>query len=306
MHMFKTHLNAKTWLIGGLTAALGWLGGQAQAQAFKPVGGQPDLETATFVYDAATGLKLQVIKPVKPAPKGRAAVLAVHGGGWVMGTSDWTVEPATRLAQQGYVGISVQYRLADKRTVTPIDQIDDVCRAFKFVRQNSNAWGVDASRVGGMGWSAGGHLVTETALRGCREIAGPALLGGRGMGGADALLLWSPALDTTLFPGFESLLLNRIKVWDISPVHQVYFAPPPTLILHGDGDIATPPGTGWNFCTSTRRFNTVCDVHVYPGVGHMLAKDLNNQLSGYDPDPKSLEDGWKKMFGFLGKVWPGR
>ena len=43
------------------------------------------------------------------------------------------------------------------------DPQDDLRQALRLVRQNAAAWGIDAQRVGAMGFSAGGHLVMSAA-----------------------------------------------------------------------------------------------------------------------------------------------
>ena len=42
-----------------------------------------------------------------------------------------------------------------------------------------------------------------------------------------------------------------------------------------------------------------CDLAVYPGVGHLLTRNLTNQESNFDPDPASRDDGNARQLAFL-------
>lgn len=44
-------------------------------------------------------------------------------------------------------------------------------------------------------------------------------------------------------------------------------------------------------------------VHVYPGVGHLLTRNLANQESDFDPDPVARADGNAKQVEFLRDLW---
>jgi len=43
----------------------------------------------------------------------------------------------------------------------------------------------------------------------------------------------------------------------------------------------------------------VCELHVYPGVGHLLTRKLSEQEVTFDPDPKFRADGIAQHIRFL-------
>src|SRR5688572_12777318 len=149
-------------------------------------GASPDTPAAhTYREVDGTALKLYVFRPTVPSPNGRApAILLFHGGGWSVGSPDWTFVSAQRYAGLGLVAVSVQYRLSNER-VTPIDALADVCSAFQWVRAQASRLAVDPHRVAASGVSAGGHLAAGAATIGCGNAEG-----GYGNGGPDALVLW--------------------------------------------------------------------------------------------------------------------
>lgn len=94
-------------------------------------------------------------------PKGdklRPAVLVVHGGAWRSGNRKQLQSYAKALAERGCVCFAIDYRLAPKNKFPA--QIDDCRAAVKWIRQNAETYNVDPKRLGAIGYSAGGHLVT--------------------------------------------------------------------------------------------------------------------------------------------------
>src|SRR5262245_47977315 len=115
-----------------------------------------------IVYGRPNGkpLRLDVYRSAQPADKLRPAIILVHGGGWIYGDKREMRPPAEQLAKQGFVAFSAGYRLASGPKNTWPAQLDDVQRAVRWVRANAVQYGVDPDRLGAVGESAGGHLVT--------------------------------------------------------------------------------------------------------------------------------------------------
>ena len=86
------------------------------------------------------------------------ALVYVHGGGWTSGDkgSGDVMLDTPELLSRGYLVASVNYRLAPQYKFPA--QIEDVKCAVRFLRANASAYGIDASRIGVWGGSAGGHL----------------------------------------------------------------------------------------------------------------------------------------------------
>jgi len=86
------------------------------------------------------------------------AVLVVHGGGWRYGSRRQLRGYAKSLAKRGFSCFAIDYRLAPKHKFPA--QIEDCRSALKWIRENAGQYKVDVSRVGAIGYSAGGHLVS--------------------------------------------------------------------------------------------------------------------------------------------------
>ena len=99
-------------------------------------------------------------------PKGKkdaAALVAVHGGGWVQGVRTAFQYWGPYLAARGVAMFSISYRLATKGKTYP-QAVQDVLAGVQFVRGKAGEFGIDASRIGLLGASAGAHLAALAAL----------------------------------------------------------------------------------------------------------------------------------------------
>jgi acetyl esterase len=197
----------------------------------------------------------------------------------------------------GMVAVAVQYRLSDDR-VTPVDALADVCEAFRWARSRATALGIDPNRVAASGVSAGGHLAATAATVGCGNTEGA-----YGVGGPDALVLWSPALDVSIDGHFRRLLRGTAAVDAYSPVEHVRPRMPPIHIVQGDRDTLTPLSRAKRFCDRVVAGGATCELVVYPGVGHLLTRNLANQESDFDPDPSARDDGNARQRAFLNALW---
>ena len=107
-------------------------------------------------------LRLDVYRP-KTAGRRRPAIVQVHGGAWFIGFKEYQGIPLlTHLAQQGWVGFNVDYRLSP-RVKWPTHLVD-VKRAIAWVREHADEYGVDPDFIVVTGGSAGGHLAAMVGL----------------------------------------------------------------------------------------------------------------------------------------------
>lgn len=115
-----------------------------------------------------TDLALRVYRPHDAAP---AAILAVHGGGFVTGSIDSDHARNLRLARQtGALVVAVGYRLAPE---TPFPGgLEDCYTGLEWLAAHAAELGVDPDRIAINGHSAGGGLCAALALL-ARDRGGP-------------------------------------------------------------------------------------------------------------------------------------
>ena len=92
------------------------------------------------------------------------AVVAVHGGGWRLATTDTYQYFAPWLAAQGYVVFTPTYTMATKDAPSYPAAVQDIRVAIQFLRGRAAAFKVDPARIAITGESAGGHLAAMVAL----------------------------------------------------------------------------------------------------------------------------------------------
>ncbi len=91
------------------------------------------------------------------------AIVSLHLGGYVVGTYDNEDARHDRLCPRfGYLGVAVDYRLAPETSFP--GALEDAYGALRWVHDNAEELGVDRSRIGIIGASAGGGLAAALAL----------------------------------------------------------------------------------------------------------------------------------------------
>lgn len=178
-------------------------------------------------------------------PTGRGpfpGVLLVHGGSWKRGNKQRMARIAERLAQRGYVAVSIDYRLAPANRFPA--QLHDCQAALRWMRTNAARLRLDPARIAGFGYSAGAHLVALLATTsdddGLREDFATLAPDTR----LQAAVLGAVPVDLAQFPAnavFESVLgasvAERPDLYSLaSPLTFVTPDDPPMFLYHGADD----------------------------------------------------------------------
>ena len=182
---------------------------------------------------------------------GAPVVLQIHGGAWITGHKAQQAQPLLhRLAANGYVAVSINYRLGPKARFP--DPIVDVKQAIAWVRTNIADHGGDPDRIVLTGGSAGGHLAAlaaltpgrvdwqpgfedvDTSVTACVPFYGPADFRDRdGIRGRFAAM--EPFLARFVMPAPET---DDPELWDaVSPITHVGPHAPPFFVIQGSNDV---------------------------------------------------------------------
>jgi acetyl esterase/lipase len=178
-------------------------------------------------------------------PAGRGpfpAVLLVHGGSWKRGNKQRMARIAGRLAQRGYVAVSIDYRLAPQNRFPA--QLHDCQAAVRWMRTNAESFRVDPTRIAGFGYSAGAHLVALLATASDNDGLGEAFATPFPDTRLQAAVLGAAPVDLADFPTnavFESVLgasvAERPDLYALaSPLTLVTPDDPPIFLYHGADD----------------------------------------------------------------------
>ena len=108
-----------------------------------------------------------------PPPGGRPALLDIHGGGFTSGSIEMQHGfSASVVRHLGIVAATVEYRLAPEHPFPA--GIEDCYAALRWLHESASELGIDHTRIGVGGQSAGGGLAAGTALL-ARDRGGPPL-----------------------------------------------------------------------------------------------------------------------------------
>src|SRR5919106_2037840 len=214
-----------------------------------------------------------------------AAIVAIHGGGYVMGSAAMYDLSFDRWCPSlGFVGVSVEYRLAPE---TPYPgPLHDCYAALSWTHEHADELGVDPNRIGIAGISAGGGLAAGLAL----------LARDRGDVPVAFQLLDCPMLDDR--SRTPSMQVDDLFVWtreanefgwraylgDLQGSVEVppYAAPacatdlaalPPAFVSVGTIDGFRDEDV--DYALRLNQAGVPCELHVYPGVphGYQMARD---------------------------------
>jgi len=206
------------------------------------------------IYGMYSGLALlmDVYRPT--TPNGYGAIF-ISGSGW-RAPLEWNARPLKNSGQQevyvpsmtaaGYTVFALTHR-ALPRFVYPA-AVEDVQRAVRFVRHNAKDYGIDPERIGAVGGSSGGHLVSMIGvLDGAgnpesedpieRESSKVQCVVARAAP-VDFLLREkdTPFLDFEHPKGGDTTSEAYQRHVGASPITYVSSDCPPFLLLHGDAD----------------------------------------------------------------------
>ena len=231
-------------------------------------------------YGTADGkpLLLDICLPAAASPvKSRPAIVAVHGGSWAAGDkSDGAWRGICEwLADNGYVGASVDYRLSPA-SVFPA-AIDDVSTAVRWLRApaHTKRFAIDPTLIGAYGGSAGGNLVSLLGTRG----TGPLDQGSRvaavvELSGPENLT--RQGVEQTLFYPFELRYLGCTTWSDCpqaklaSPVFQVNRSDPPFFVAQSTNE-RIPLSQADEFVAALRAAGVKTTYVTRPGNLHSVA-----------------------------------
>jgi acetyl esterase/lipase len=86
------------------------------------------------------------------------AILMIHGGGWRSGNKSLNIPMARRLADEGFVVVSVEYRLSLEAKYPAA--VQDIATAIRWTREHADDYQIDPNKIAIAGSSAGGQLAS--------------------------------------------------------------------------------------------------------------------------------------------------
>jgi acetyl esterase/lipase len=217
-------------------------------------------KTSDIAYGKAADLKgvMQTLKLDLYQPHGdditkRPAIVWVHGGGFKTGdkSSPEIVDEANTFAKEGYVNVSIDYRLTNGCAPFTSECIDgikfalhDAQAAVRWLRKNAATYGIDTDRIA-MGGSSAGAI---TAWNAAYAPGDPGHSGN---------------------PGYSSEIRAAQSISGASLTTKPDPGESPVLDFHGTSDDLVPYGWSQSSIKDAKAARDVVEQVVWDGDGHV-------------------------------------
>lgn len=304
-------LAGAAFIVGSTIAAVNAAGGHIDALATFQLGKMdqppPDRVETVTVADGKE-LKAAIYRPPSDAP---APVFTyIHGGGFMLGTNTETAADLRWFADNGWLVISIDYRLFGANDPTWNKAPVDVACGLAWVEANAGELGGDLGRLVLAGDSAGGNLAINLAYGVSQGLTqsdcGP-------LSRPSAVVVQYPAVDPVAtyergFPveGFEPQMLmrgyvggtpaefpDRIKA--ISSASYITDKAPPTLIIEPERDALVVSDGVYNFADAARAAGVDLTLVRIPFASHVYNQIAANSLG--NQARRTITEHWLEQRG---------
>ena len=248
---------------------------------------QSDTTSKRGKVSHVTDPTLTVFLPPPAANNGTAVIICPGGGYSYLVVNDEGSNVAKELNSKGIAAFVLKYRLPDDRIMKDksIGPLQDAQQAIKMVREHAAEWKVDPSKVGIMGFSAGGHLAStlsthyQTAV-----IDNPGNISFR----PDFSILIYPVIsfqEGILHKGSKKALIGENA--DTSLVNkysnelQVTRDSPPAFLVACNDDKIVPVENTIRYFLALHHHGIHAEMHIYEHGGH-----------GFGLHNKTTQDQW--------------
>jgi acetyl esterase/lipase len=259
---------------------------QAQTEIPLYPGTIPNALTAADEESTVNGVVKNVSKPtlsvfLPPAgTENGAAVIICPGGGYgVLVIDREGYEVAKAFNKTGIAAFVLKYRLPSDKTMQDksVAPLQDAQQAIKLVRENAKEWHLNSSKIGIMGFSAGGHLASTAGT----HFDDPVITNKENTSlRPDFMILVYPVISFMDAPSHKGSRSNLIgisptadKIKYFSNELQVKESTPPAFLTHAGDDTVVPVSNSILFYEALNKFKIPSDLHIYSKGEHGYLKN---------------------------------
>jgi len=295
--MSKTVFNAIAWTLLGLCADAAFfaLPARAQQEAKEPIE-DPSAQVKTMplwegkapgaLGDGEADRPTITAYLAEPSATPGAAVIVFPGGGYQhLAMNHEGRQIANWLNGAGITAFVVRYRLGP-RYHHPVE-LGDAQRAIRTVRARAKEFNVSPDKIGVLGFSAGGHLVSTASTKfdgGNPKAADPIE---RVSSRPDFAILAYPVISLVAeyaHQGSKNNLLGENApaslARELSGEFQVTPETPPTFLFSSSTDTAVPPENSVVFYLALRKAGVPAELHIFENAPHGVGLDLADPAVG--------------------------
>ena len=248
---------------------------------------------------------ITIYTPSEIKANGTAVIIFPGGGYSHLSMNKEGKKVAKWLNSLGITAYLLKYRMPDDRTMKDktIGPLQDAQEAVRMVRRNAKKWNLDASKIGVMGFSAGGHLAATLSIH-FTEIT------------YDSIENTSSRPDFTILIYPVISMQNEIankgskeKLLGLNPSSElikkfscdlnVNADTPKTFIVHATDDQSVPVENSINYYFSMlnnsinyylalKNNKIQCELHLYEKGGHGFGLGLIDTSKNWTQDCENL------------------
>lgn len=228
---------------------------------------------------------IKVYLPDAKRATGRAVVICPGGGYAHLAMEHEGTQWAPFFNNMGIAAIVLHYRMPNGNVKVPISDAEE---ALRTVRRNAKNWHINASDVGIMGFSAGGHLASTIATQSKAEAK------------PNFQILFYPVI--TMMQGYthqgshDNLLGKDAHKKDEQKYCsdlQVTRVTPRACLLLSDDDHTVMPINSVNYYAELYRHDVPASLYIFPTGGHGWGM---NTSFAYHAEMLTNLKGWLESF----------
>lgn len=227
--------------------------GEEKIEAPKPDEASP---TTRVTYVGRPSIEIR--RPPAGKANGAAVIIAPGGGYNLLAIDKEGTEVADWLNSIGVTGIVLKYRVPRRAGDTPGEPppgpLQDAQRALSIVRARASEWGIDPSRIGLLGFSAGGHLTARAGTLFASRSYSP-------IDDADRVSC-RPDFCVLIYPAYLVGPEGRLRE-DLPISSQT----PPMFLAHAHDDRVSPENSAILYL-ELKRAGVSAELHIYESGGH--------------------------------------
>lgn len=255
------------------------------ANAYRPINFSATKESKLQIQTVNFTPDLQADLFSIPSSKKLPAVILIHGGFWSAGNRKELSEFAAKLANKGYLAMTIDYHLLPKYKQPT--QTEDATKAIWWLRENSEKLGINPEKIGVVGVSAGGYLAAWTATHDKSNQNG---VHSRPNAVITLCGPWnlSQEVEKEISHNAVKLVKTFCEGEDrklASPQYSITSSVPPVLLVHGDADKIVPVSQSINAYKQLQAQHCNSELVILPKANHIS----QNSPSYSDVMAKSIE-----------------
>jgi acetyl esterase/lipase len=204
----------------------------------------------------------------------QSAVLIFPGGGYShLAMYKEGKKVALWLNSLGITAFVLKYRLPTDRIMKDktIGPLQDAQEAIRLIRRNTKEWNIDPTKIGVLGFSAGGHLASTIATHYQDNVYDADPISAR----PDFSILIYPVIsmeEGITHNGSKNSLLrpnpSKELIEKYSNEKLVNANTPKTFIVHASDDKVVPVQNSIQYYMNLKKYNVPVEMHLYENGGH--------------------------------------